>query len=370
MKTYDVVVIGAGIHGVAAAREALQRGFSILVVEAREAAGLETSSASSKLIHGGLRYLESAQFSLVFECLKERRWLLQEYPDLVSLKTFYIPVYRNSKRSRWTIKAGLFIYWVLSGFQGRFAFKSHSRALAKEMNLAQDQLLGLYHYQDAQTDDKALTQRVLEEVVQLGGEVIVNTPVTDIAVGTPYRLTLSSKEEIQARTIINATGPWVNSVAQLAQPVFPSREFDWVQGTHIVLARKANEGCIYCESPIDGRAVFILPWRGQVMVGTTETLLDTAVAKAQPQEIDYLLQTYNCYFPALACSHTDIAEVISGVRVLPKSDNSFNARVRDTLYAQFPPKIPSYVAIYGGKLTSHRSTAKKTLDMLSDFLTS
>lgn len=370
MSNFDLIVIGAGIHGAAVAKDAINRGMSVAVVEAREAAGLETSSASSKLIHGGLRYLETAQIKLVYECLSERRYLINNYPELVKLKRFVIPVYQSSGRSPIIIFLGLFLYWVLSGCRGSAPWPM-AKSKWRNFGFKKEGLKAIYTYLDAQTDDQKLTQKLIQEAQAGGAQCYFNEKVKSLRGDSGYTLTLNSGEQIRSHFLVNSAGPWVNEVALLLGGDFPDAPISWVQGTHIVLDCRLSEDCIYCESPEDGRAVFILPWQGKTMVGTTERVLREPQASASDAEVQYLLNVVNHYFTEVKFDESNIVEQFSGIRVLPGSDvNNKNANKtsRETVFKTFPESKTSYVGIYGGKLTSHRVTAKKALDLLDSSL--
>lgn len=363
MDEYDLAVVGAGIHGAGVAQAAAARGLSVLVVERREAAGMETSRASSKLIHGGLRYLETLQFRLVYECLREQGHLLRNAPHLVRRSDFYIPVYKNSRRSAWWIYLGLCCYQLLAGRPLK-GIERVPAARWDSLGLQQRDLTAVFRYQDAQTDDQALTRAVLESAVSMGAKVHFSSALNKIQYTSHYTLTFGDGSLVRCRALVNAAGPWANEVAALGG--LPQQELDWVQGIHIVLRRPAMAGCFYVEAPQDGRAVFVLPWRGLTMVGTTERVLAEPKAEASQAEIDYLLAIYNHYFPDFRCDLTDVDETFAGVRVLPRSHRHANKRSRETLYSR--AKGGTYVGIYGGKLTSYRATADKVLQMLTPVL--
>jgi glycerol-3-phosphate dehydrogenase len=362
---YDLAVIGAGIHGAGVAQAAAARGLSVLVVERREAAGMETSRASSKLIHGGLRYLETLQFRLVYECLREQRHLLRNAPHLVRRSDFYIPVYKHSRRSAWWVYLGLCCYQLLAGGSLKGVERIASSRWG-DLGLQQQDLTAVFRYTDAQTDDQALTRAVLESAVSMGAQVRFNTSLKQIQSRSTYTLMFEDGSMARCRTLVNAAGPWANEVAALGE--LPQQAFDWVQGTHIVLPRPAMSGCFYVEAPQDGRAVFVLPWRGVTLVGTTELVLEQPKAEATPAEVDYLLAIYNHYFPRSPCDVRDVEEIFAGVRVLPKDRRHANKRSRETLYAR--ANGGTYVGIYGGKLTSYRATADKVLQLLTPVLQS
>jgi glycerol-3-phosphate dehydrogenase len=357
---YDLVVMGAGIQGAGVAYLAAKQGLKVCVIERNAEAGLETSSASSKLIHGGLRYLETAQFKLVYECLNEQRHLLNQFPNLVHRKPFYIPVYANSKRAAWWIYLGLWLYYWLAGRPKEYPIRKIPKALWPVLGLNLTHLKAVYSYSDAQTDDVALTQKVLDLAVRQGADVYFESVVQSCSFEQNYNLLLNQDRVIRTKALVNAAGPWVNEVAAVLN--MPQHPVDWVQGTHIVLPVSKINDCYSLEAQ-DGRAVFVLPWRHQTLVGTTETPIQSPKAQATDAEIEYLLDVFNHYFPNLRQLKTDITQVMCGVRVLPKSELSAHQRSRDTflLHVNAPP----YVAIYGGKLTAFRATAQKVLGLLA-----
>lgn len=363
MSDFDIVIIGAGIHGAGVAQAAAACGLRVLVAERNSAAGMETSSASSKLIHGGLRYLETAQFRLVRECLRERHLLLQNAAHLVSLQPFYIPVYRGAARSAYWIAAGLTLYKVLSG-GGLRPDVCGPPIDYQHQGLRTEGLIRIFRYYDAQTDDQALTRAVLASAQSLGAQVKFDSELIAAESGDTYRVSLSGGEIVSCRALVNATGPWVNQTAQRI-PGAPLLPVDWVQGTHIVLDVPAQRGCLYVESPRDRRAVFILPWRGKTMVGTTETALTSPEKVAPDAEIAYLLEAYNHYFPDSAKGAADVSCSFSGIRVLPKESTGANQRSRETLFTEESKGPIKYLGIYGGKLTSYRATAETVLKRLA-----
>jgi glycerol-3-phosphate dehydrogenase len=357
---YDLVVVGAGIHGAGVAQAAAVKGYSVLVIEKREAAALETSRASSKLIHGGLRYLETAQFRLVYECLREQRLLLRNAPQLVQRQAFYIPVYSDSQRHPWWIFLGLNCYRLLAGWRRDNAIQRIEREQWPQLGINRDNLLAVFRYFDAQTDDQQLTRAVMRSAEYFGAQVRYNSVLVKTQKVNVYQLQLNDGSQILCRALVNAAGPWANEIAETVGA--PQQPLDWVQGAHIVLRQPSFSGCFYLEAPQDKRAVFVLPWKGHTMVGTTETLLKVPRAEPTQAEIDYLLQVYNHYFPQFLQEPQDILEIFAGVRVLPKDQRNANQRSRETIFVSNADK--TYVGIYGGKLTSYRSTADKVLKVL------
>lgn len=381
MTHYDLIIIGAGIHGAGFSYVAQAMGLRCLLIEKSGQVGSATSANSSKLIHGGLRYLESGQFNLVRECLRERKRLLHAAPDLVSLQPFYIPIYTASQRSNATIALGLSLYRLLGG--GRFEFLN--RTQRADLPLKHTHLTGLWQYWDCQTDDQALTRRVVHAAQNLGCTLSLNTYATAIQIATPvqtttpvqikspaeFHLRLNNGAQVRSRCLINAAGPWVNEVAALNTQL-PQSPIQWVQGSHLVVNRPALRGCYYLESPLDGRPFFVLPWQGQQLIGTTETpIADPSTAAITEAERDYLIASYQHFFADAALSASDICATYCGVRVLPAqppNPTRINRAKRDTQLLQHP-QVPGYLALYGGKLTSFYSTALKGLEKLAPWLT-
>jgi glycerol-3-phosphate dehydrogenase len=367
---YDIAIIGGGIHGAACALEATLSGYKVVLLEQYEKPGLATSSKSSKLIHGGLRYLETAQFKLVRECLQERTYLLKKYPHLVKLVPFHLPVYKNTSRRPWLIRLGLIIYSLFS--------KKSFKSIAKENwnnldNLKIDNLQAVFQYYDAQTDDKLLTQAIMTEAEKSGLILMTNTTFKSaIFDDKKCQLTYAQNNEQQKLTskiIINATGPWVNHVLKEIQPAASQLKIDLVLGTHIIIPGQLNQGMYYLEAPQDKRAVFVMPWGKNTMIGTTEVIFNDSPEKVQPPEsdIEYLLTVYNHYFKN-TLSKKDVIESFAGLRVLPADDKSAFSRSRDTIVHHNDEENPKIFTLYGGKLTAHRATAKQLMRTVVPYL--
>lgn len=357
-QLYDVVVIGAGIHGAGIAQACALNGWRVKVLERNSQPGRETSSASSKLIHGGLRYLETLQLPLVYECLAERKRLLANAPSITHLAKFYIPVYKRSRRRPLWIFAGLGLYALLGGLTPANRFRKLKPREWGSLPIRQEGLVAVFQYYDGQTDDRQLTEAVLRSAQRLGAELSVDAEVRALSARPQYLEVATQRETLQTRCLINAAGPWVNEVAKLL-PQSAQMPLDWVQGAHILLPRRAPDGCFYVEAPTDGRPMFVLPWQGQTLVGTTEHALSGPEASPTEEEIDYLLQAYNRFFPEHACTRDAVIEVMAGVRVLPRNEKSANARHRETQLREWREGGRLYLGIYGGKLTSYRAVAEK-----------
>ncbi len=371
-QDYDLIVVGAGIQGAGIAHAASLQGLSVLLVERNLNAGLETSSNSSKLIHGGLRYLETLQLGLVFECLRERRSLLADMPDLVKLKPFYIPIYKGQRRKSWWVFLGLCLYSILGGLKRENRFSIIPKCQWSKLGVSLRGLSAVFKYYDAQTDDQALAQHVVQCAIRAGAEVVYGVEVKAAHIESDYYvLSLNSNTLVRAKTLVNSAGPWVNEVATSLGQAVMSR-LQWVQGSHIILDIDAEEinfdgesACFYFESPADGRAFFVLPWKTKVMVGTTEVQLLSPKAMITEAEIQYLLTAFNHYFPTLSCGSVNVCDTFCGVRVLPFAEGAPNKQSRETVIVHSKEKAGrQYIAIYGGKLTSFRATANKVISAL------
>jgi len=370
---YDVVVVGGGIHGAGVAQAAAAAGHSILVLE-QTAIASGTSSRSSKLIHGGLRYLESLQYSLVRESLNERRLLLKLAPDLVHLVPFYIPVYKSTHRRPWQIRAGLSLYAVLGGMATDNRFSTVPRSSWDKLDgIKTHDLQAVYCYRDGQTDDAALTRAVMRSAQNLGAELAVPAVFLQASLGPEHVLIHYQRQgdvhSCKARVLINAGGPWVNHVLEKITPAPRRRTIDLVRGTHIRVSGPIQSGIYYMETPQDGRAVFAMPREGSVLVGTTETIAtldDPAKVTPTREEQDYLLKVLAHYFPYYrAQENQTIISSFAGLRVLQRSEDRAFDRSRETGLVVDREVQPRLLSIYGGKLTTWRTTAEKALVRIS-----
>lgn len=362
----DILVIGAGIQGAAVAHLAAQRGYHVRVLEQHSRAAEGTSSRSSKLIHGGLRYLESGQFRLVRECLHAQRTLLRERPSLVKLTPFHIPVYADTTRPAWKISIGLWLYRLLGGH--RFT-RIPENAWSDLDGLDIDNLRTVFRYYDAQTDDRALTEAILADAQALGVKIDFDTRFEQAECNsTQCRVRChgpAGKEEFTTATLINAAGPWVNHVLEHITPHSTPLDIELVQGAHIIVPGTLKQGIYYLEAPQDQRAVFVMPWEDNIMVGTTETPYqgDPGAALPLEEEKAYLLDVYNHYFNN-NIEPGDILDAFAGLRVLPANNGLAFNRSRDTIL-HCDESTPRLVSIYGGKLTSHAHTAEEVMSTLA-----
>lgn len=370
-EAYDVVVIGAGIHGAGVAQAAAAAGHSVLVLE-QSGIAHGTSSRSSKLIHGGLRYLESRQFGLVRECLNERALLLKLAPDLVRLVPFFIPIYGETRRRPWQLHIGLSLYrWLSADPSGRY--NTIPRKRWDELDgLTTAGLTNVFRYQDAQTDDAALTRAVIQAAQKLGGELRVPARFVSAEL-EPHGCLIDFEDggqmhQCQAKVLVNAAGPAVNRVLTRCLPQPRPEAIELVQGTHIVLNVPFRQGCYYVEAPHDGRAIFVMPWQDErLLIGTTEVVIGEEVEPEPTEtEIAYLQETASRYFPALG--NCPVSDAFAGARVLPLGDGHAFSRPRETRLVTDRETCPRMLSIYGGKLTAYRITAEKVMAKIAPSL--
>jgi glycerol-3-phosphate dehydrogenase len=368
---HDVVVIGAGIHGAGCAQALSAAGYSVLVLE-KTGIAAATSCRSSKLIHGGLRYLESGQVRLVRESLRERETLLRIAPQLVKRMPFYIPVYKDSARSALTIRLGLALYSLLGDLGHASRFASVPRADWDRLDgLDTTGLKAVFRYYDAQTDDAKLTHAVMRSAQALGAELLCPAEFLGAErspVGWRVRLRDARGEaECTCHALVNASGPWVRPVLAAIRPAVPLPDIELVQGSHVVVDGGLHGGVYYLEAE-DRRAVFVMPWRGGLtLIGTTETPYPGDPAQVAPrrEEIDYLLRTCRRYFPT---RDTTIRDQFAGLRVLPRNPGSAFGRSRETLYLTDGAQPPRLVSVVGGKLTGYRVAAQQVVRLLATAL--
>jgi glycerol-3-phosphate dehydrogenase len=375
MRRFDVVVAGGGIHGVGVAQAAAAAGNSVLLLEKRAlAAG--TSSKSSKLIHGGLRYLESGQLGLVRESLRERRILLTVAPELVRLVPFLLPVYRSTRRRPWQLRIGLSLYAVLGGFGRALRFDSIPRREWSGLDgLETRDLVSVLRYYDAQTDDAELTRAVMRSAQSLGAELELPAELFAVELREDVCIVRYSSGglelECEANVLVNAAGPWANEIARRVTPAIPVPSIELVQGSHIVVPGEPTRGIYYVESPRDGRAVFVMPWRGNTLVGTTETRFHGDPDHLHPHaaEQHYLVSVLRHYFPRYATLGVrQVLDSFAGLRVLPREPGHAFHRSRETAYVADRALKPRVLGIYGGKLTCWRATAEHALRRISESL--
>jgi len=361
-------VVGGGIHGVAIARDAAQRGLRVRLVEAGDLAQ-GTSSRTSKLIHGGIRYLETGQFGLVREALRERSILLETAPAFVRPLPFVIPHYRGAGRPGSWIALGLALYAALAGRQ---RLREHRRldraeALALAPMLSPENLLGGSLYWDAQMEDAPLCVAVAIDAARAGAEVRTYTSLTSLRRdGDLWRARFQGRrseeeEEVPARFIVNAAGPWADGIRAMALGAVES-SMRRTRGTHVVLPIALGERALLLTARRDGRVFFAIPWgTSHTLVGTTDVDDPTPPRSIPPasKDVRYLLEEIARVTPGAAGARP--VRAFAGLRSLARgrSVNPWaNSREHRLLWES------GIVTIVGGKYTTHRSLAERTVDRL------
>ena len=364
----DLLVIGGGATGAGIAREAAQRGFSVALIDRHDFAW-GTSSRSSRLIHGGLRYLEQRRWGLVFEGLRERRTLLRIAPHLVRPLAFLLPVYRGDRVPRWKIEAGLLLYDLLSlrGNVRRHRVLSKRRLLAREPRLRDRGLQGGALYWDAQCDDARLTLATVRAAAAAGARVANYVDALELeqqngrVIGALVEDRLSgARSVVRARLVVNAAGPWADAVRRLEDPraeplLRPTR------GAHVMVPRQriGHQHAITFMSPLDGRVMFVLPWGAQSYIGTTETDATESpeAVHATADDVVYLLRSANALFPPARLTEADVLASWAGLRPLLLSEPGTPAGSvsREHRVLTGPGGM---LTVAGGKLTTYRRMAE------------
>jgi glycerol-3-phosphate dehydrogenase len=375
-RTIDLLVIGGGIHGAAVARDAVGRGLKVMLAEKGDYASA-TSSASSKLIHGGLRYLEHLELALVRESLLERAELLKTAPHLVAPQRFLLPIYGWQKRQAWVVHAGLALYDLLSLGDGLAASgKLSPREIAHLPHLRQDGLTSVLHYHDAKTDDARLTLAVLLDARRRGADILNRRAVTAIhPIENGYAVELDErghKTSVEARFIVNASGPWVAALDAMTTAAPPPRPLRLVRGSHIVLPMPDPPlPDAYTLQHEDERVIFVIPWLDGrfLIVGTTDVPheSDPGSAVCSSAEEGYLLAAYNRYFSGQAAAASRaVIFTWSGVRALHDDEAASPSRIsRSAALSAAANGTGGFITLYGGKLTTHRLLAEEVLDRLA-----
>lgn len=376
---YDLIVIGAGINGVAIARDAAMRGLRAIVVDKRDIAG-GTTSWSTRLIHGGLRYLEHAEFALVRESLRERERLLHNAPHLVDPLPLILPIYDGAKRGPALIRVGMGLYDALSFDKSlpRHKMLDREETIRRLPGLNATGLKAAARYYDAQVtfperlavelarsaqqhgariETYARVERILTE-----GAVVQGVEIVDVHSG--------ERATIRGRSILNVSGPWVDELLGLLPAgAKPSRQMGGTKGSHLVVSAfpGAPSEALYVEAKSDGRAMFIVPWNNAYLIGTTDFRYegDLDDVHADEDEVAYLVRETNLLFPAANLTVDDVAFTYSGVRPLPYTEGgSAGAITRQHQVKSHGPALHGLWSVIGGKLTTHRQLAEEAVDKI------
>jgi glycerol-3-phosphate dehydrogenase len=347
-----IAVVGAGINGVMSAWALAEAGHAVVLFERGEPMS-ETSRASTKLLHGGLRYLEHGSFALVREGLRERAWWLQAAPHLAHRIEIVLPLYRGAPRGRLAIKAGLIGYDLLAGAKrlGWHRWLAADELVRRLPSLRPDGLLGGYAFFDGQMDDHALGLWALEQARARGVELRSHARVTQVDVEGGLRC---GAEPEGFDFVVNAAGPWAGALLA-ASGIASQHRLDLVRGSHLLLNRTIEFGLLL-QSPDDGRVGFVLPYQGRTLIGTTEVrqTLDEPIA-CSDAERDYLLRMLNAAFSP-GIGPADVADRFAGVRPLV-GGNAAPASAISREYAL--ERHGRLLTVFGGKWTTARALGRK-----------
>lgn len=361
---YDLLVIGGGIMGTGVAADAAQRGLRVCLCEKNDLAS-GTSSYSSKLIHGGLRYLEQHQLAMVKDALQERDVLLQVAPHLVKPMPFIFP-HQPDARPWWKIRLGVWLYDFLA---------RHEKIPASQVvSLTDNPLLkntftkGICYW-DCQTDDVRLVISNALRASQHGATLFTRTACTSALVKDgDWHVQLSNNTHIQARTIVNATGAWVSDTLTHHLHQTSTHTIHWVKGSHIIVPNIGDAKTAYTLQINDGRIIFVLPYQEAFsLIGTTDIPVDRIDdVHASEAEIDYLLAAVNKYF-SVPLTRKDVLYDFAGVRGLYGDHHHNVSKISRDFTIEISTQPAPLLSILGGKLTTYRLIAEKTVDALRDF---
>jgi len=365
----DLLIVGGGVNGTGIARDAAGRGLSVVLCEQDDLAAW-TSSASSKLIHGGLRYLEYYEFRLVREALTEREVLLASAPHIIHPLRFVLP-HHAGLRPGWMLRAGLFLYDHLGGRQSlpgtrRVNLRSDATGKALKAEYRRG-----FEYSDAAVDDSRMVALLAVDAAERGARILTRTRLVEARRdGHLWQGVLQrsdgTRETVAARALVNAAGPWVETVLGLTGVADDGRSVRLVKGSHIVVPRMYEGEQAYTLQGADGRVVFAIPYQDRfTLVGTTDIPYtdDPAHVEASADEIDYLCRTIGDYFET-APTPADVVWAYSGVRPLFDDGQDNASAVTRDYVLDLDEAGPPLLTIYGGKITTFRRLAEHALEKL------
>jgi len=371
-RRFDLLVVGGGIVGAGIVRDAAMRGLRVALIEQRDFAS-GTSSKTSKLIHGGLRYLEQGRLRLVCESLRERQILRTIAPEFIHPLSILIPVYRGQGQPGWKIHAGLWLYDLLA--RGRtihpHRMVSARRATALEPGLRVDGLRMAGVYADCQMDDARVCLSNILQAVGFGAVCGNYLRLAEFLKADDGRLCggvvedqfTGSASEIQAEVVVNATGPWSDDVRRLCDRS-ADRRLAPTKGIHLILPRVAQEA-LFVPAQADGRMVFVLPWGNDYsLVGTTDTALEGSVdeLRATPDDVGYLLEEVNRVLPGSHVDEEDVIATYAGARPLMAFAGSSTRASREH---RIEVDASGLISVLGGKFTTYRLMAKQAVDLVA-----
>ena len=362
VSTKKIAIIGGGINGLCSAWLCAQGGYEVTLYE-KETLMSQTSRCSSKLLHGGLRYLEYLQFFLVRESLLERKFWLEKVPELTNSVELIIPIYKGGIHKRWEYKIGLMMYDFLAGKNnlGKHKYLTKEEVIANFPSIKTEGLTGAYSYFDGQMDDYELGLWVSRELIKLGGNINENTKISTIT--NEGKLTLESGEVHQYDCIVNACGPWAQELISRSD-IDCEIKLKLVRGTHIIIPRLSDKA-LYLEDKASKRLFFVLPFKGNTLVGTTEEVHDLH-NKIEPSqhEIEYLLNAFNHFF-GKKLNQSDIIDSFAGARPLIFESSKLMNEVSREYKIKREKKL---INVFGGKWTTSRKLGESVLNKVNRVL--
>lgn len=366
-SAFDVLVVGGGIIGISTAWTASQAGLRVALVDGGDFAGA-TSSASTKLVHGGLRYLQTGNLRLVSENHRERRELARHVaPHLVNRRTFLVPVYRDGPHGAAKLGAGVALYSALSGFgDGVGRLVGARRATELVPSLRADGLRAAAVYTDHQMNDARMAVMTVRAAVEAGATVLNHARVEDLlvadgrVVGAEVRDVLTGEMfDVRATRVVNATGPWLDRLRRLENP-FAASSVRLSKGAHLVI-RPPAQWQAGLTVPVDrSRVSFAIPWEDHLLVGTTDEEYDGDPARVAVTDAD-VSQILGELEPAVALASADVVSTFSGVRVLPLTEGNSSHAPRETVITEGPGGM---LSVAGGKWTTFRHIGRQVADRL------
>lgn len=364
---FDLFIIGGGINGAGIARDAAGRGLSVFLADKGEIGGA-TSSWSTKLIHGGLRYLENFEFKLVRESLIEREIIHRIAPEITKPIPFIIP-YKKDLRPLWLIKLGLFLYDNLGG--KTIIPKSTSIDLTKDFpNILKKEYTKGFKYYDIQVDDKKLTKLNTEDAKKNNAVILENQKVIKVDKDNTYwKIYLNCGKVIKSKILINASGPWINETLKDVIKIKSYKKIRLIKGSHIIVNKLYKQETALTLQNDDKRIIFVIPYKEKFsLIGTTEVEVKDPENKGIGEnEINYLIDSVNNYFQK-QISTNDILETYSGIRPLIEDFKEATKVSRDYVFDFSKENELPLISIYGGKLTTYRKLSEKVFDCLKDHL--
>jgi glycerol-3-phosphate dehydrogenase len=365
---YDIFIIGGGINGAGIARDASGRGLKVYLAE-KGKVGSATSSWSSKLIHGGLRYLENYEFKLVAESLREREVITRIAPKITKPLPFIIP-HSKKLRSKLLIRLGLFLYDNLGG-KTKIPKSSKINFNKKYKNILQSKFVDGFQYYDVQVDDKKLVEMNIDDSKKMGATILEDTKVIDAKRNENFwEITLDNNEVIKSKILINAAGPWINETVNNVLKINTNKSIRLVRGSHIITKKLYDEDVAFTLQNDDNRIVFVIPYKEEFsLIGTTEVDVNTPDNPSiSDDEKIYLINSINNHF-VKQISQVDIIDTYSGIRPLIEDFKEASKVSRDYVFDLNIQNIGSpLLNIYGGKLTTYRKLSEKVMEELTPYL--